>query len=95
MTLSNNVPGLYWPYGTAAGVGAFENKGGKAYLEVPANMPVPAQVSARRGFPFSYRTPTAIENIESQAENAKLIRNGQLLIIREGKIYNAQGARVQ
>ena len=95
MTLSNNVPGLYWPYGTAAGVGAFENKGGKAYLEVPANMPVPAQVSARRGFPFSYRTPTAIENIESQAENAKLIRNGQLFILREGKIYNAQGARVQ
>ena len=95
MTLSNGVPGLYWPYGTVAGVGAFENKGGKAYLEVPANMPVPAQVSARRGFPFSYRTPTAIENIESQAENAKLIRNGQLFILREGKIYNAQGARVQ
>ena len=95
MTLSNNVPGLYWPYGTAAGVGAFENKAGKAYLEVPVDTPVPAQVSARRGFPFSYRTPTAIENIETQAENAKLIRNGQLLIIREGKIYNAQGARVQ
>ena len=95
MTLSNNAPGLYWPYGTVAGVGAFENKGGKAYLEVPATMSVPSQVSARRGFPFNYRTPTAIENIESQAENAKLIRNGQLLILREGKIYNAQGVRVQ
>ena len=95
MTLSNNVPGLYWPYGTNAGVGAFENKGGKAYLEVPVSTPVPAQVSARRGFPFNYRQPTAIENIELQTESGKIIRNGQLLIILEGKIYNAQGARVK
>ena len=32
---------------------------------------------------------------EPKANSQKLIKDGQLLIIRDGKIYNAQGARVQ
>lgn len=88
--------GFYWPYGTGAtyGVGAFENKAGKAYLELGGQA---ASVIARRGFPIRpvQDAATGLDEIESQGEAQKVIHNGQLLIIREGRIYNAQGARVQ
>ena len=90
--------GLFWPYGTGSsqGVGPFENKAGKAYLEIP----VQAQsqgVIARRGFPFFpvADMPTGIESQELKVESGKMILNGQLLIIRDGRIFNAQGQRVQ
>ena len=90
--------GLFWPYGTGSsqGVGPFENKAGKAYLEIP----VQAQsqgVIARRGFPFFpvADMPTGIESQELKVESGKMILNGQLLIIRDGRIFNAQGARVK
>ena len=90
--------GFFWPYGTGAtqGVGPFTNMAGKAYLEIPANSQ-PAGVVARRGFPF-YPAPdaaTGLENIETQGDAQKVIFNGQLLIIRDGRVFNAQGARVQ
>ena len=41
---------------------------------------------------IEYNAPTAIDNIPSSTANThKLLRNGQLLIIRDGKIYNAMG----
>ena len=97
MTLSNNVPGLYWPYGTNAGVGAFENKAGKAYLEVPATTPISGNVIARRGFPFIPQSdmPTSVESVESKVESGKILREGNLFIIRDGRIFNAQGARIR
>ena len=98
MTLSDGVPGLYWPYGTDKGVGAFENKAGKAYLEVPVTTPIPAPVIARRGYLFTdpSNVPTDIDNVQSdKLQSTKVILNGQLLIIRDGKIYNAQGAVVK
>jgi hypothetical protein len=41
--------------------------------------------------------PEGIDNIsqEPRANSQKLIINGQLFIIRDGKIYNAQGAEVR
>ena len=43
---------------------------------------------------------TSIENMDSAAGNLspvthKLLRNGQLLIERDGKTYNAQGAEIR
>ena len=39
---------------------------------------------------------TDIESVQPSAVSVqKIIRNGQLFIIRDGKTYNAQGARVQ
>lgn len=96
---SENVVGLYWPYGTGAnyGVGTFENKAGKAYLEIPAASQ-PQSVVARRGFPLSPGAgmPTGIEmtNDQLQITNKRIV-NGQLYIILDGATYNAQGARVQ
>lgn len=38
---------------------------------------------------------TGVDNLSSPTDNChKVLRNGQLLIEREGKIYNAQGAKV-
>lgn len=96
---SENVVGLYWPYGTGAnyGVGSFENKAGKAYLEIPAASQ-PQSVVARRGFPLSPGAgmPTGIEmtNDQLQITNKRIV-NGQLYIILDGATYNAQGTRVQ
>ena len=44
----------------------------------------------------NYKMPTAIENIGSKAdETQKIMRNGILYILRNGKVFNAQGARVK
>lgn len=43
--------GMFWPYNTDHGVGAFTNNAGKAYLELPNDgSPAPARI---RGFVFS------------------------------------------
>ena len=46
---------------------------------------------------FTTKSITAVENTHSQSPMTncqKLIRNGQLVIIRDGKTYNAQGVRL-
>ena len=44
----------------------------------------------------NYKMPTAVENIGSKAdETQKIMRNGILYILRNGKVFNAQGARVE
>ena len=39
--------------------------------------------------------PTSIENIETAAQAQKVLRNGQVLIIRDGKTYNMMGQEVK
>ncbi len=44
---------------------------------------------------FTTNSATALDNTHSQSANCqKILRNGQLIIIRDGKVYNAQGAVV-
>ena len=38
-----------------------------------------------------YRTPTSVDVVNTSNAARKVIRNGQLLIIRDGKVYTAQG----
>ena len=38
---------------------------------------------------------TGIENTIDDEQNTKILRDGQLLIIREGKTYNAQGQLIK
>ena len=42
-------------------------------------------------------TETGVENVNLKSEiiNHKFIRNGQLLIVKDGKTYNAQGIQIQ
>lgn len=88
--------GLFWPYGTGAtaGVGAFTNKAGKAYLEMNSQ---PAGVAARRGYLLTGQEDiyTSLEDMTPTLKQGKFIENGQLLINHEGKIYNAQGIFVR
>ena len=45
---------------------------------------------------IEYNAPTAIDNIPSSTANTrKILRNGQLLIIRDGKTYNTMGAEIR
>lgn len=39
-------------------------------------------------------TPTDIENVQNESVAHKVLRNGQVLILREGKTYTILGARV-
>ena len=84
--------GLYWPQGTTEGVGSFENKANKAYLELPGG----ASLAPRRYVFGQYNTPTGVESIQHSAISIqKIIRDGQLFIIRDGKTYNAQGVEIK
>ena len=48
---------------------------------------------------FTRKSETAIDEISNdkmrKCENAKILHNGQLFILRDGVFYNAQGARVE
>ena len=47
---------------------------------------------------FNYQeteVATGIENTIDNEQNTKILRDGQLLIIREGKTYNAQGQLIK
>ena len=47
---------------------------------------------------FNYQeteVATGIENTMDNVQNAKILRDGQLLILREGKTYNAQGQLIK
>ena len=47
---------------------------------------------------FFFVTPnegTAIDRVQGQSQSTKVLREGQLLIIRDGKTYNVIGARVR
>ena len=72
----------------------------KAYIkmdEVPeptTSAPVPGRryVTMQIG---DVQTPTALDEVTATEENVKFILNGQLYILRDGKLYNAQGQLVK
>lgn len=89
---SNNT--LYYP--SADGT----MNGFRAYIKVDAVGPLSAPI--RRGAPIRIvekeNTATGVETVESRktkVESYKILRDGQMIIIREGKEYNAQGMRLQ
>ena len=43
----------------------------------------------------TFAAPTALENAEAAVKAEKVIRDGQVLILRDGKIFNALGAEVK
>ena len=84
----NAANGEFVLVGTGVSINAF-----RAYIAVPEGGAAPARrlgVSIRK-------TPTAVEKVESTkiGGSAKYLRNGQLVIIRDGVEYNAQGQVVR
>lgn len=43
---------------------------------------------------FVTKTTTAVENAKAEVKASKRIVNGQLVIVREGKMFNAVGAEL-
>ena len=52
-------------------------------------------LDGKKGF-FSKKTTTGMESVQtSDVRSQKILRNGQFLILRDGKMYNVQGAEVK
>lgn len=81
---ANNT--LYWSDGTDP------LKGFRAYFETKG-VSVPKGMPARLTRPKN--TPTGTEQVQSVSNVQKVLRNGQLLIIRDGKQYNVSGVIVK
>lgn len=61
----------------------------KAYLELPSGVSAPRRIS------FGTNATTGMENDAASVKAEKVLRNGQLLIKKNGHLYNAQGAVVE
>lgn len=46
------------------------------------------------GIKLAYPSPTGLEHIEKQSAAHKVLRNGQVVILREGRTYSILGARI-
>lgn len=67
----------------------------RAYIH-KTNATTPSSASRRRVMLYvnGTQTATGIDQLNSNPSNGKFIENGQLFIIRDGRIYNAQGAEI-
>lgn len=68
-------------------------RGFRAYFIIDRTVITPAQAPAgtRARFVNAPKQPTAIENTELNTQAQKLLENGQLIILKNGIKYNAQG----
>lgn len=82
-----NSVGFYW---MAADGAAFNNGAHKAYLKLAKN------ATSKSAFRFNNTTGIKTVNAEATVNKAvKRIMNGQLIIEKAGKMYNAAGAEVK
>ena len=64
---------------------------------VPNNAPAPAPGRARAYMPKPDQTPTELESVDGSQRtirNGKFLRNGQLIIVKDNKMYNVQGMKL-
>lgn len=54
-----------------------------------------AETNGQITFKLNGGKPTGLESQESRAESRKIMRDGQLIILRGGKAYNAQGMEIR
>lgn len=92
--LSQGECGMFWPYNTDHGVGAFTNQAGKAYLELPGNTPAPARI---RGFVFSSPSvATGVYDAEIQEEDGTCydLLGRKVSNPQQGGLYIMNGKKV-
>ncbi len=83
---------LMWPLSTETSE-SVKMRGFRAYFIIDRNA-IPAQVAPRgthARFVNAPKQPTSIENTELNTQAQKLLENGQLIILKNGIKYNAQG----
>lgn len=61
----------------------------KAYLQLPAGTPAPRRIA------FGTHTATDVENTAADVQAEKILLDGQLFILKNGNLYNVQGALVK
>lgn len=74
----------------SVGINAF-----RAYFDVPAGAPALAPSVRMRIVTHQDQATGMDEIVNRQSSNSKCIKDGQLIIIRDGVEYNAQGARIR
>ena len=91
---SEDQVGFFWPYGTAEGVGAFTNKAGKAYLELPSGG---ASAPHIRGFILTapHQATGIYETTADEKENACYdILGRKVAAPQQSGIYIMNGKKV-
>ena len=78
-------------YGAEGGVPFVISQPNKAYLVVPASSPAPARFLLED----EENNATNIKSVEDNADVVKFIENGQLLIKKEGVVYDALGRKIR
>lgn len=61
----------------------------KAYIQLLGRTSAPRRIS------FRYDQTTGVENVENNVQSTKIMRDGQIIIIRNGVEYNAAGQRIK
>jgi hypothetical protein len=70
----------------------------RAYVDIDEiTVGAPAGIPANRvrSMPMQPQVATGMENVDASAQPVKTIINGQLFILRNGKMYDAQGKLVK
>lgn len=84
-----NGDNLYYPSATA------NIKGFRAYFKLNLPDGMNAAPARARFVVNQTEVATGVEQVATQAQTKKMLRDGQLIILRDGVEYNAQGARVK
>ena len=84
-----NGDNLYYPSATA------NIKGFRAYFKLNLPDGMNAAPDRARFVVNQTEVATGVEQVATQAQTTKMLRDGQLIILRDGVEYNAQGARVK
>ena len=64
---------------------------------VPGTAPAPASGRKYISMPLPKETPTELESVDGSQRtirNGKFLRNGQLIIVKDNKMYNVQGMKL-
>lgn len=64
---------------------------------VPGTAPAPAPGRKYISMPLPKETPTELESVDGSQRtirNGKFLRNGQLIIVKDNKMYNVQGMKL-
>ena len=66
----------------------------RCYFTIPNNAPNNV-ISKRAKIVFGPQATTDIENAQDNVQCTKVLRDGQLYIIRDGRTYDAQGQLIK
>ena len=90
MLVNNQLRQVAWRTGNSLGA----NRAYVIYNELQAGEPTPAPGRRVLAMPMNENVATGIDALGSDAQPSKIIVNGQLFIIRDGKAYDATGRQV-